>query len=375
MLINKSKIIFFTSLPIKKTIFCLIVLALSQFIGQSECLIQTVDKRNVKVMKIADKGGQKVKIDKKKNIYVLNLNKHDITILGSKFNVIRRIGGWGQGPAEFRNPFDFDIDLSDRVWVIDYFNKRIQVLSKNGDYMKDIPKNGSIRSIVCLSNGEVCVNNSENNSLFSSIDIKTDKLESYGRSKKYPWIISVIDEIYSKEGKKRSMYNPSYIRLLNEAWIRTDGSNNIYLLYMFAPTLRKYDPNKRLVFDIKIKTKGIDSLLVKVQQSVKENIAKGVIGSSFVFQDFFVSPYSGKIYILSSNPGMLVFDREGHIIEELDFIDEKTNQPIQFSGICYFNKDQWIGVNAQGAYIIKIEDESKEYWKKGANILKFQTTK
>lgn len=48
---------------------------------------------------------------------------------------------FGSGPGQFKNAASVDVDASGRVYVADYMNDRIQVLSPEGNHLKDIKTN------------------------------------------------------------------------------------------------------------------------------------------------------------------------------------------------------------------------------------------
>jgi tripartite motif-containing protein 71 len=55
-----------------------------------------------------------------------------VDLLGPPGVVLRRLGRYGSGPLQFRQPMGIAIDGLDRLYVADWGNNRVQILSKSG---------------------------------------------------------------------------------------------------------------------------------------------------------------------------------------------------------------------------------------------------
>ncbi|MDW7761938.1 MAG: NHL repeat-containing protein [Acidobacteriota bacterium] len=324
-----------------------------QFIGPSECLAQEQKQTIIEVKIVSNTGGHKVRVDTNRNIYVLNSRKHNIMVLTPAFKVIRRIGGFGQGPGEFNMPWDFDIDKLNRLWVVDYFNTRIQVLDTDGTSIAVFPVNRSVQSVTCLSSGEVLINNAGEGRLYSKIDIQGNILESFGVKKEIPWLDPMIEKSDLKSGKKKVLYD-SYPILLNSSLIRSDDMDNIYLLYQYIPVLRKFNPKGEMIYDVTPEAQRIEQKIKENQNIVRRNILEGALGSGVIFQDIAISPKSGRIFAVPTVPVMIIFDNSGEKIDEIEFVEEETGRPLWPLGICRHIDHQWIGVNDSATFVFRI---------------------
>ncbi len=93
------------------------------------------------------------------NVYVLDYRANNIKIFSSEGKFIKTIGRQGQGPGDFNGPFLLAV-TKDRIYVWDSRNRRICVLTHDGEFIiaKEIPKiSERIQNIKPLPNGDVIV--------------------------------------------------------------------------------------------------------------------------------------------------------------------------------------------------------------------------
>lgn len=97
--------------------------------------------------------------DPRGNVYVLDYRANNIKIFSSEGKFINTIGRQGQGPGDFNGPFLLAV-TKDRIYVWDFRNRRICVLTHDGEFVisKEIPKiRERIQNIKPLPNGDVIV--------------------------------------------------------------------------------------------------------------------------------------------------------------------------------------------------------------------------
>lgn len=70
-----------------------------------------------------------------KQIWVAETGAHRISILNESCELIRQIGGRGNGPGEFNYPTYLWIDKKGIVYVVDAMNFRVQIFDSKGDYI------------------------------------------------------------------------------------------------------------------------------------------------------------------------------------------------------------------------------------------------
>jgi hypothetical protein len=69
------------------------------------------------------------------SLYVVDSQECEVRLFSREGGFLRVLGRRGQGPGEFNSPADIDF-LEDKIYVSDRFNSRIQILDKNGSYLR-----------------------------------------------------------------------------------------------------------------------------------------------------------------------------------------------------------------------------------------------
>jgi len=60
-----------------------------------------------------------------------------------KGTLIYKLGEWGRGPGEFNGPHGIAVDSANRIYVVDTWNRRIQILTSEGYYLSEFGSYGS----------------------------------------------------------------------------------------------------------------------------------------------------------------------------------------------------------------------------------------
>ncbi len=102
-------------------------------------------------------GGLKVRVDSRRNIYVLDAKDCRISKYSAQGDFIWRVAGKGQGPGEFENPADFSIGRGDDLFVLD-MPSTIEVFSSDGVFKRDIRLDKPFCSIDALDDGRFLLN-------------------------------------------------------------------------------------------------------------------------------------------------------------------------------------------------------------------------
>jgi hypothetical protein len=87
-------------------------------------------------------------------VYVIDAEEHEIRVFSKTGTFIRAFGRKGQGPGEYDSPADLDIS-GDRIYVTDRFNKRVQVLDREGGYLGGFRVPFTPDQICVLSGGRI----------------------------------------------------------------------------------------------------------------------------------------------------------------------------------------------------------------------------
>jgi len=111
-----------------------------------------------------------VRISKRREVYVCDLNNHRIQVFDLNLNVLRIIGEKGYGPGQFLKPSDLVFDEDGNIYVMENGNRRVQVLAPQETHIRFIgassathsllvPVSASIfnRNIYITDNGSRCI--------------------------------------------------------------------------------------------------------------------------------------------------------------------------------------------------------------------------
>ena len=69
-------------------------------------------------------------------VYVCDSYNHRIQIFDLDLNFVRSIGSHGQGRGQFNAPYDITFDTAGNMYVADWGNRRVQVISKSGHFIQ-----------------------------------------------------------------------------------------------------------------------------------------------------------------------------------------------------------------------------------------------
>jgi len=88
-----------------------------------------------------------LKIDDQGHVYVMDWGDIHIKVYDGQGRFIRTIGRQGQGPGEFGTPAFFDLMTGGKICVVDGRQRRVMILSNEGQYISGFPFEGFFRSL------------------------------------------------------------------------------------------------------------------------------------------------------------------------------------------------------------------------------------
>ncbi|MFC1477634.1 NHL repeat-containing protein [candidate division KSB1 bacterium] len=171
-------------------------------------------------------------------IYVVDSGNDRIVVFDTELSYIKQFGRYGQGPSEFNDPAGIAF-YKDFIAVLDLRNFRIQIFDTiDGEYRYSTEINtGTLEKdafyrysdIIVDSKGRIYVNMPDNSGLIHVLDRNGRTPETFGK------IISSDDlTLFSH----------------NSFLFTIDSGDNIYCAFLNHPVLRKYDKDRRLVFEV-----------------------------------------------------------------------------------------------------------------------------
>jgi DNA-binding beta-propeller fold protein YncE len=80
----------------------------------------------------------KIFIDKKNRIYVVDFGNDRIMVYDDKMNFITQLGKSGSLDGEFNKPTSMFVDSRDNIYILDTGNERVQIFSKDFNFVKKV---------------------------------------------------------------------------------------------------------------------------------------------------------------------------------------------------------------------------------------------
>ena len=130
-------------------------------------------------------------------VVVCDIMNNCIHVYTTELKYVRQIGSPGEGRVEFSSIEDISSDQHGNLYVCDYFNTRIQVLSSNGEYLHSFVMSDPCG--VCVAGQYVYVANWKNHniSVFTTEGAYVTSFGQEGRNEgdfKNPWGVCVVKD-------------------------------------------------------------------------------------------------------------------------------------------------------------------------------------
>jgi DNA-binding beta-propeller fold protein YncE len=209
-------------------------------------------------------------------IYVADMKRNEVIKMGDSFDIAQIFARKGQGPGEVLGPSGIRI-VGDRIFIADAGNMRIQVLDMEGKYLRSFKVQ-----------------------MFPTVSFAVDSqkqiyisMPSSGR------IVSVFDE----KGKLIESFGSTLpgTPIQNHVHLEIDESDNIYVIFHSRPIIRKYDRERRLIWERDIS----DIPHVRRRLNAIEKDERKAGAHSLVF---LTSYFDGQIYLLISGVSQKEYD-------------------------------------------------------------------
>lgn len=228
-------------------------------------------------------------------IYTADLSGNRIIRLKSDFTSGDVIGKEGRGPGEFLGPA-FVRTTNEAMYITEVNNNRIQILNKRNSFQQFIYTN--------------------------TFPGQTFGLTPHNTLLIHSWHPDVLLKEYNEFGDTIRSFgtNINSNPLLNSIMVETDSLDNVYVAFIGAPIIRKYNPRRELVWENELYH------LVRDQESVIKNDYDGLRFVTLAFgihQDNLyihlggqtLEEYGGiKIFIFCCTDGELI----GKMVIKLD---------------------------------------------------------
>lgn len=205
-----------------------------------------------------------IEFDAQGNLYVLDSGNNRIMKYNCNFKFVKQIGRVGQGPGEFINPYDFAVGKTDKIYVVNSGNGRVEIMDKDGRFINSFRISQGDTRIAVDSAGLIYLNLPAQGDLVSVYTEKGKKVRTIGR------LIQFEDPL------KTSAFNKVVFTF--------DHCGYLWVFYESKPFLEKYDMSGNLIFRKKIEGPLVDDFLRFIDKEirVKQASSDALVTFSFI---------------------------------------------------------------------------------------------
>jgi hypothetical protein len=265
-------------------------------------------------------------IDKDGQIYVLDSKDHNIKVFKNNGTFFQTIGREGSGPGEFNRPWIMDI-IGNEIYVADCDNRRVQVLTKSGQYQRSFK--------LPLEFGSGMAFDSKGTLYLNTKGFRSSKLISI-----YDNQGNLLNEIGTLEGKSFEFYNMTQIKnqikkgelpdsFKNDLLIIVDHKGDIFAVHRAMNKLRKFSPEGKELAEVEIDAeeyKNIYRAFLRKNEEV-EKVPYTYYGLIYV-NDLAVDE-KGNLYVLMNEPSKMiiyVFSNDGKFKGKLQGVEDEISR-------------------------------------------------
>ena len=333
---------------IRKLNVGMLLFALTALTCQSRTVVEEETVPETTLTAILELGGQygepdyafghpwDVEVDEEDNLYVLDGDNHRIMVYRSDGEFLRQIGSAGSGPGEFYGCRDFCLGGRGKIYVAEAGNSRIQILTREGEYVAEFPVQHEITALEMGPDGNLYLNSdaTQSNNL-------VDVLSPEGRM-----ISSILDII--SDGKNRE----NVTQALNRIRLSFDHQGNILLGRYALALFEKYDNSLIRIFQLHLSGPEVDSARTFLYRTYSRFFKKKKWQGKNELKDFIEDvaiassdglPHNaiyineiedrGDNYYLLVGGVILVYDQNGHLAKKYRLRD-KNGEPAWIHNMC-----------------------------------------
>jgi hypothetical protein len=220
-------------------------------------------------------------------------------------------GSIGSGAGQFFHPSALS-SQSDFLTILDWSNKRVEVFSASGKYLRSFAiADSDPASIATDQQGRVFINNPHHGKLVMEYDASGNMVRQFGD-------LTTLAGLYGREGDHEKA--ESLKGAANRVWMTSDEQGALYVAYMIAPVIRKYDVGGQLVFEKRL-TGDIGERLTSLfwnYSPAKGGMSSGVEGAQvpYITKDIAFDRTTGRLYVLAADDlqkknSVFEFDKNG----------------------------------------------------------------
>lgn len=235
--------------------------------------------------------------DRRGNYYVVDKNNHRVCVFDPSENFKFQIGQLGQGPEDLNHPGPLVLDSHGWLYVGDSDNFRIQIFDRSGRRVGGFHSPLISPDLVVNSRGEIFLNHPTRGRLISVYSSEGKLLRQFG---------DLMNMSHAYPGHPD---DEKYQVPLSRVVMDIDEGDNLYVAYLFAPIIQKYDAVGNLLWERSLKGPLIEVLIRSFWQMLKPDPAMEAfeaettmnidgVQMAVICNDIAVNAKTGQIFIL-----------------------------------------------------------------------------
>ncbi len=204
---------------------------------------------------------QHLRRDRRGNYYVVDKNNHRVCVFDPSENFKFQIGQLGQGPEDLNHPGPLVLGPHGWLYVGDSDNFRTQIFDQSGHRIGGFHSPLISPDLVVNSRGEIFLNHPTRGRLISVYSSEGKLLRQFGD-------LMSLSHAYPGHPDDEKYQVP-----LSRVVMDIDEGDNLYVAYLFAPIIQKYDAAGNLLWERNLKGPLIEILTKSFWQVLKPDPA------------------------------------------------------------------------------------------------------
>jgi len=275
-------------------------------------------------------------VDNDGKIYVLDSRDNNIKVFKEDGIFVQTIGREGSGPGEFNLPWIMDI-IGNEIYVADCNNRRVQVLTKSGQYQRSFRLPLEFGSGMAFDSKGILYLNTKgfrSSKLISIYDNQGNLLNEVGDIEGDPF--DFYDMVQIKNQIKKGDLPDSF---KNDLLITVDRKGDIFAVHRALNKFKKFSAEGKELAEVKFEADEYQKIYKAFLQKNKEIEEVPYTFYGLIYVNDLAVDENGDLYVLLNEPSKMmiyVFTNDGKFKGKLlGAEDEISRVAISSGGILY----------------------------------------
>jgi len=266
-------------------------------------------------------------------IYILDSQDNNIKMFKKDGSFAKCIGRQGQGPGEFVRPWTISI-IKDKIYVTDTGNRRIQVLSSEGNFIRSYK--------IPVEYGTGLILDSKANLFLNTKGFKSPKLISV-----YDNQGNLVREFGALEGNLIEYYDFTLIKkqikegeipdsFKNDLLLINDQSGDLFAVHRALNKLKKFASDGKLLKETEIEAEEYKEIYKEFLQKNESETNPSMFWGLIYVNDLAIDR-NGNLYVLLNIPSQMiiyVYSNDGQYMGKFLGVEDSIFRIGIYNGNC-----------------------------------------